>query len=66
MLYYEQQYEPNEVGVYACRVPDELIKGFYKDIFLMWHDNRWGYLGSPVNYRGEVSGWIGPLQRKLG
>lgn len=54
--------EPEEVGVYACRVPMEL-PGLHTDIFLFWINGKWGYLGSDQNYRGTVVGWVGPLQR---
>lgn len=56
---------PTETGVYACRVPCDDMPGFFEDKFLMWFSGKWGYIGSDQNYRGEVAGWIGPLQRKL-
>jgi len=28
----------------------------------MWIDEQWAHLGSGENYRGEVIGWIGPLE----
>lgn len=52
-------------GVYACRVPSENWAGLYEDEFLMWFDGRWTYPGSDQRYRGEVTGWIGPLQRRM-
>jgi hypothetical protein len=57
---------PVAAGVYACRVPlyannDQICK----DEFLMWMDGRWSYVGSDQFYRGEVKGWIGPLQRRM-
>jgi hypothetical protein len=62
MIHYTTGINPTSVGVYACRVQDgDLLK----DIFLMWFDGRWGYLGSDQRYRGEVAGWAGPLARKL-
>lgn len=56
---------PTETGVYACRVPCDhpAAAGFCEDRFLMWINDRWGYLGSDQNYRGQVVGWIGPLER---
>lgn len=57
--------EQTATGVYACRVPLNDIPGLYKDEFLMWYGARWSYLGSDQNYRGEVTGWIGPLQRRM-
>lgn len=62
MIEYNIDNDPTEIGVYACRVPD---MGFSKDIFLLWFDGRWSYVGSDQRYRGHVNGWIGPLQRKL-
>jgi hypothetical protein len=56
--------EPIESGVYACRVPRDLLEGLYEDIFLLWHRGRWSYLGSAENYRGTVPAWIGPLKRR--
>ena len=64
MITYEQYEPPEEVGVYACRVPHEL-PGLLSDIFLLWHNNSWSYLGSDQKYRGKVLGWVGPLQRTL-
>jgi hypothetical protein len=64
MIYYETD-TPTETGVYACRVPDDIRLGLAKDVFLMWFDSRWGYLGSDQRYRGEVLGWVGPLQRRI-
>lgn len=59
--------QPVTTGVYACRVPNDLIpiSGFYKDIFLMWHGATWSYLGSTERYRGEVPFFIGPLRRNM-
>jgi hypothetical protein len=64
MISYNTTDDPTERGVYACRVPHEL-PGLYKDEFLSWINGKWGYLGSDQNYRGEVIGWIGPLQRRM-
>lgn len=55
--------EPEEVGVYACRVPMAESPGLHEDEFLMWFNGSWGYLGSDARYRGTVIGWVGPLQR---
>lgn len=57
--------DPTETGVYACRVPHGYAKGFHTDVFLMWMDGRWSHVGSDQNYRGDVTGWIGPLQRRM-
>ena len=54
---------PSEPGVYACRVPDH--SGLWKDMFLMWYDKRWSYLGSDQYFRDPVPYWIGPLRRKM-
>jgi hypothetical protein len=55
--------KPTFVGVYACRVPT--MSGLFEDIFLMWHDNEWSYLGSDQRYRDEVPYFLGPLQRRM-
>lgn len=64
---------PVFTGVYACRVPltpnDEAggqapIK-LHSDVFLMYRHGVWTYCGSDQKYRGEVTGWIGPLRRKM-
>lgn len=56
---------PTENGVYACRIPLEPERlGLLTDKFLLWYSDTWSYLGSDQNYRGEVKGWVGPLQRK--
>lgn len=62
---YNTEDDPAEVGVYACRLPRDTLPGMYEDEFLMWYNGRWGYCGSDQRYRGVVSGWIGPLQRKM-
>ena len=56
---------PTENGVYACRVPYKTVPKLYADVFLVWYGRHWGYCGSALKYSGEVSGWIGPLQRHL-
>lgn len=65
LITYNETDDPTENGVYACRVPRVNVPGLYEDEFLMWYDGRWGYLGSDQRYRGEVFGWIGPLQRRM-
>lgn len=65
MIHYNIGYDPDERGVYACRVPSERLEGFHEDKFLMWFSEEWVYPGSDQKYRGEVTGWIGPLQRKM-
>ena len=56
--------DPTENGVYACRVDHPFMSGLMEDIFLMWYDGQWTYLGSDQRFRGEVW-WIGPLPRKI-
>lgn len=63
MIYYVTEEDPSETGVYACRVP--MTDVLYKDEFLMWFGGCWNHLGSDQRYRGEVIGWIGPLQRRM-
>ena len=65
MIRYNESDDPTESGVYACRVPSDHCPGLYTDIFLMWMDGKWGYLGSDQRYRGHVAGWVGPLQRRM-
>ncbi|WOB06516.1 hypothetical protein [Piscinibacter gummiphilus] len=57
--------KPTKTGVYAVRVDDPMGSGLMKDMFLMWIEGRWGYLGSDQFFRGAVHGWIGPLPRKV-
>ncbi len=59
--------DPTETGVYACRIPSIHApdSGLLQDIFLMWYHEHWWNLGSDQGYRGEVLGWVGPLQRKM-
>jgi hypothetical protein len=61
---YNTSEDPKYVGVYACRIPHNSSL-LLEDKFLMWIDNKWWYPGSDQKYRGEVLGWIGPLQRKI-
>jgi hypothetical protein len=56
---------PEALGVYAVRVPDEEALGLWKDLFLIWHNNNWWYPFSDVKYRGPVDYFIGPLQRRM-
>jgi len=56
---------PSRVGVYACRVPDLDAPHLLQDQFLVYMEGEWCYLGSDQRFRGEVKGWIGPLQRRL-
>ena len=67
MIQYNVTDDPTEVGVYACRIEDPIApgSGLLLDVFLMWYDGRWCYLRSDANYRGEVLGWVGPLQRRM-
>jgi hypothetical protein len=64
MITYTTDTDPTQTGVYACRVPmDDSV--LMEDKFLMWFEGRWSYPGSDQRYRGEVIGWVGPLQRKI-
>lgn len=64
LVMYNVEKDPEKRGVYAVRIP--ILGGaFYEDEFLVWIDGRWSYPGSDQNYRGNVHGWIGPLQRKM-
>lgn len=65
MIRYTTGQDPAEQGVYACRVPMDRTPAMYTDVFLMWFEGRWSHLGSDQRYRGEVAGWIGPLQRRM-
>lgn len=65
LLRYETEQDPSEAGVYACRVPMDAVPGFYEDKFLCWDALGWSYPASDQRYRGEVVGWIGPLQRRM-
>lgn len=56
---------PSRVGIYACRVPDLDAPPLLQDLFLLYMDGQWCHPGSGQRYRGEVKGWIGPLQRRL-
>lgn len=56
-------FDPEQAGVYACRVPDE-VTPFVNDIFLSWDEDKWCYPGSDIAYRGSVHGWVGPLPRE--
>lgn len=56
---------PSRVGVYACRIPDLDAPHLLRDQFLTYMEGEWWYPGSDQRYRGEVKGWIGPLQRRL-
>lgn len=65
LISYNTDASPTESGVYACRIPSDDMPGFYEDKFLMFFDGKWVYIGSDQKYRGTVSGWVGPLQRKM-
>jgi hypothetical protein len=61
--------DPTEKGVYACRIPfyaedGREIGSLQDDKFLVW-DGGWYHRMSDQSYRGEVIGWIGPLQRRV-
>jgi hypothetical protein len=56
---------PATNGVYACRCPRKLFDSVLKeDYFLTYLNGKWYHVGSDQAFRGEVSGWIGPLNRK--
>ena len=64
LVKYTKGEDPTSIGVYACRIPmDDTV--LFKDVFLMWHEGRWWYTGSDQRYRGEVTGWVGPLERRM-
>lgn len=65
MITYNIDSDPTETGVYACRVPHPQAPVLLIDKFLMWFQGEWSYMGSDQIYRGEVIGWVGPLQRKI-
>lgn len=65
LIQYNTEADPTAVGVYACRVPTVPTLDLLEDKFLLWHDDKWWHLLSAQRYRGEVSGWIGPLSRRL-
>jgi len=65
LIQYNIESDPTETGVYACRVPMGGSDFLLEDKFLMWMNGSWGYLRSDQSYRGDVLGWIGPLQRRL-
>jgi len=47
-------------GMYACRVVGATAN-LLEDRFLQWDANGWSQDG--IKFRGEVVGWVGPLQR---
>lgn len=61
-----QKGTPDAFGVYAVRVPCPHGSGMLTDMFLIWDSTvaHWFYCGSDQRYRGEVVGFLGPLQRK--
>ena len=65
VIQYVIEGNPTEVGVYACRVPSQHGRFLLDDKFLMWFSGEWSYPGSDQKYRGDVIGWIGPLQRRM-
>lgn len=65
LIEYNTECDPTERGIYACRVPMDGFPGLHEDKFLGFFDGRWCYLGNGQFYRGEITGWIGPLQRKM-
>lgn len=65
MIEYIINYLPTEKGVYACRVITDDAIFWLDDVFLLWDGENWCHLRSNQLYRGDVIGWIGPLQRKM-
>lgn len=65
LIQYNTEADPTEVGVYACRVPMVPTLDLLEDKFLLWYEGKWWYSLSDQRYRGEVSGWIGPLARRV-
>lgn len=65
LINYNTTGDPVMPGVYACRVPMDECPGLYEDKFLVWSEGDWCHKNSDQTYRGEVTGWIGPLQRKM-
>lgn len=65
MLNYKRNVKPGKTGVYACRVPFPDAPLLHEDRFLFFDasSQKWSYLSSDQYYRGEVIGWIGPLER---
>lgn len=63
MISYNTSGPPTETGVYACRVPMDGV--LLDDLFLLWSEGAWSYLCSDQRYRGQMLGWIGPLQRRM-
>jgi hypothetical protein len=57
--------EPKYPGVYACRVRNNQAPTFLEDIFLVRFGVRWTHLSSTKEFKGEILGWIGPLQRRM-
>jgi len=67
LITYKTTGKPQEHGVYACRVNGSVGgKATVEDKFLSWTGERgWYHCGSDQRFRGQVLGYIGPLQRKL-
>lgn len=65
LVRYTTGVDPTTVGVYACRVPMDGPSRLLDDEFLLWSDGSWYYCGSDQQYRGQVLGWVGPLQRRM-
>ena len=64
LVQYNQTDDPEENGVYACRMKSD-VSNLHIDRFLSWFDGQWYFMGSDQKYRGNVTGWIGPLQRRM-
>lgn len=70
IITYSTDGDPVEKGVYACLTPlysedGREIGSLTEDKFFLWDGKDWFFRFSDQRYRGEVLGWIGPLQRKL-
>ena len=61
---YEEIGEPEDTGVYACRVDDPRGTGRVVDVFLWWAQGQWfWHVDNARAVEGDVHGWIGPLPR---
>ena len=59
---------PEETGIYAVRTPVLPVitvrsEQLCEDAFMYWDGRHWSHVGSSLNFRGEVIGFIGPLRR---
>lgn len=64
IVYSKGKPDPSLTGVFACRIVDPQNPHLQLDVFLMWYEAKWWYLGSDQQCRTDVKGWIGPLLRR--